>query len=42
MELTVQVQILDEAVDVSLCSNTLGEGMNPSVLSPSYEFFKFG
>ena len=32
MELVIQVQILDEAVDVSLHANALGKGMNPSVL----------
>ena len=38
MDLTGQIQILDKAVYVSLCTNTLEKGMNPSVLflSPSY------
>ena len=33
MESTTRVQILDEAV--SLCTNILGKGMNPSVLTPA-------
>ena len=32
-----RVQILDEAVCVSLRSNALRKGMNPSVLPTSYE-----
>ena len=26
-----QIQFLDEAVCISLCANTLGKGMNPTV-----------
>ena len=32
MELATRVQILDEAVWVSLCTNALGKGLNSSVL----------
>ena len=32
MELATRVQILDEAVYVSLCANVIKAGMNPSVL----------
>ena len=32
MELVMQVQILSEAICISLCTNALGKGMNPSVL----------
>ena len=35
MELATQVQILDEAVCISLCADTLRKGMNPFVLLPS-------
>ena len=34
-ELATQIQILDEAVCISLCTNPLGKDMNPSVLSPA-------
>ena len=37
MELSIQVQILDEAVCISLCANALGKGMNLSVLPPAME-----
>ena len=33
MDLAIQVQILDDAICISLCTNALGKGMNPSVLS---------
>ena len=33
MKSETQVQILDEAVCISLYANTLGKGMNPSVLA---------
>ena len=33
MELMTQVQILDKAVCISLLANTIGKGMNPSVLT---------
>ena len=32
MELAAQVQIQDEAVCISFCTNALGKGMNPSFL----------
>ena len=32
MDLVSQVQVLDETVSISLCSNNLVKGMNPSVL----------
>ncbi len=35
MDTTTQVQTLDEADSVSLCTNTLGKGMNPILLSPA-------
>ena len=35
MELANQVQTLDEAVCISLQTNGLGKGMNPSVLPPA-------
>ena len=35
MELLTQVQILYEAIKVSLCINTLGTEMNSSLLSSS-------
>ena len=31
MELVIQVQILDEAIYISLCANALGKCLNPSV-----------
>ena len=31
MELTTRVQILDKAICISLCANTLRKGMNPSL-----------
>ena len=34
MEYVTRVQILDEAVYVSLCANALRKGMNPYVLFP--------
>ena len=34
MKLATQVQILDEAVCILLCTNTLRKGMNPSVYPP--------
>ena len=33
MELSIQDQILDRDVCISLCANTLGKGMNPSLHS---------
>ena len=36
IESVIWVQILDEAVCVSLCANTLGKGMNPFTPPPSY------
>ena len=33
MELVTRVQILGEAISISLCTDALGKGMNPSVLS---------
>ena len=35
MEPVIQVQILYEAICISLCINVLGKDMNPSVLSLS-------
>ena len=35
MDMATGVQFLDEAVGRSLCANTLGKGMNPSILPPA-------
>ena len=35
MESATQVQILDEAVCILLCTNDLEKGINPSVLLPA-------
>ena len=35
MESVIQVQILDKAVWISLHTDSLGKGMNPSVLLPA-------
>ena len=37
MELATRVQFLDEAVCISLHTNTFGKGMNPSVLLPAMD-----
>ena len=34
MDKVTQVQILDEAVSISHIVNTLGKGMNPTILLP--------
>ena len=36
MELEIHVQILDEAVDISLGIDDLEKGMKPSFLHPNY------
>ena len=35
MNTAIQVQTLDEAVCISLSTNTLGKGMNPTILPPA-------
>ena len=35
MDMVTQVQILDKAVCISHSANTLGKGMNPTILSPA-------
>ena len=35
VDLVTQVQIIDEAVCISLCANAFGKGMNPFILSLS-------
>ena len=35
MELVTQIQILDKAVCISFSTNTLREGMHPSVVTPA-------
>ena len=35
MELALWVQILDMVICISLCTNKLGKGINPSVLPPA-------
>ena len=37
MELATIVQILDQTIYISLCINVLDKGMNPFILSSSYE-----
>ena len=35
MELSIRVQILNEAVCISHCTNTLGKGLNPTIPLPA-------
>ena len=35
MDTVTQVQILDETDCISHCTNTLGKGMNPTILPPA-------
>ena len=35
MDPVKQVQILDEAISISLHTNALGKGMNPNILPPA-------
>ena len=35
MDIATRVQILDEPVYISHSINTLGKGMNPTILSPA-------
>ena len=37
MDKVTQVQILDETVCISHNANTLGEGMNPTILPPAMD-----
>ena len=37
MDIVTQVQILDKADCISNCTNTLGKGVNPTILSPTMD-----